>query len=376
VATVRTDNNHPGMSHVGDPQAAEMLVTAARRTNRTFRDLLLTLRKPEADQPVWMSSLMQEWSQQARSEPSWADPSLISEGQGFFQQYDLAICTALFTASLPSAYSGHRGAAVLAHVSQLADPRTVALRVAETGQLLLDMTAPGGLDRDAPGYRRIVQVRMLHAAVRAVLNEPAATGERTVGAVPSVNQEDLRATLATFTIITFRALDRMGFKVSPAEKRAYLRLWSVVAEMLGIDDAATFHEAANEVTDFLEQRLQGSSAEGTFLTAVLLDEMESCMPIGCLRLPRTMIRFLAGDRVADLLGVPRSAWWFPALPLLAALNRRVSGRQRDRKARIRTFPSHVLGRRMIQMWIERQERGEGAAFAVSDMRRQSMECAS
>ena len=79
-----------------------------RRSSRTAADVLRVLRKPAADQPSWLRELLDEWVQQGPDLPSWHDPELIAAGQRFFNNWDLEICTALFTASLPSAYAGRQ----------------------------------------------------------------------------------------------------------------------------------------------------------------------------------------------------------------------------------------------------------------------------
>lgn len=356
----------------GDPAADELLREAVKQSGRTAAEILTGLRKPAADMPSWLDDLLDSWVQQGPSLlPTWSDPELMAAGQRFFDAWDLAICSALFTASLPSAYAGAQGVSVLARVSQLAEQGTVNRRIAETGQMLLDITQPGALERGGAGYRRVVHVRLLHAAVRAVLlgkDAPGGTWPAAEG-IP-VNQQDLLATLTTFTVIVFRALDRMGARVSQAEQKAYLHLWAVVGEMLGIADAKRLlkPQDAQDLTTDLQELLQAPSANGVFLMSVLLDEMEFTMPLGWLRIPRTLVRFLIGDRVANMLAVPDAAWWSPALEITATLNRRVNRYPVIR--RIGVFPARLIGRRMIELWIDEYQRGERGPFSVTAGRRQ------
>lgn len=354
----------------GDPAAEVLIRDALRRSGRTPNQLLAFLRMPISGQPMWLHDLLDEWVRQGPALPSWADTALIEAGQQFFDDWDLAICTALFSASLPSAYAGAQGVRVLAPVSQLARPGTVALRIGETGQMLLDITEPGALERNGAGYRKIIQVRMLHAVVREMLLENGAPGGKwpIVDGVP-VNQEDLLATLTTFTVIVFRALRRMGIEVSPGAQEAYLHLWIVVGDLLGIIDAERLSRLQNaeDLTTDLQELLQGPSADGGFLMSVLLDEMELAMPLGWLHWPRTLVRFLIGDQVADMLDVPPAAWWSPVLSSAAALNRRMNSYTFVRHVNI--FPSHLLGRRLIQHWIDREWR-DGRQFSVSAERLQ------
>ena len=354
----------------GDPAAEEFLREAVKQSGRTAAEILAGLRKPAADMPPWLDDLIKKWIQEGPELPSWIDPELMMVGQRFFDDWDLEICTALFTASLPSAYAGAKGVGVLARVSQLAEQGTVSQRIAETGQMLLDITLPGALERGGVGYRRVAQVRMLHAAVRAVLLGSDAPGGSwpALDGIP-VNQEDLLATLTTFTVIVFRALDRMGFQVSLADQEAYLHLWAVVGDLLGISEAKRLGKPqdAQHLTTDLQESLQAPSADGAFLMSVLLDEMEFAMPLGWLRVPRTFVRFLVGDRVAAMLAVPDAAWWSPALEVAAALTRLVN--RYPPAQRIGAFPARLMGRRIIELWIDEYQRGERRPFPITAERR-------
>jgi ER-bound oxygenase mpaB/B'/Rubber oxygenase, catalytic domain len=310
--------------------------------------------------------LLDEWVQAGPSLPSWANPKLIERGQRFFDDWDLAICTSLFTACLPSAYAGRRGVPVLARVSQLAEPGTVARRIAETGQMLLEITQRGALERGGTGYRRIVSVRVLHEAVREVLlgKDPPGGAWPAANGVP-VNQEDLLATLMTFTVVVFRALDRMGIKVAPADREAYLHLWAVVGDLLGITEAKLIcqPQEADKLTTRFQQSLQGPSKDGAYLMSVLLRELELAMPLGWLRVPRTVVRFLIGDQIANMIEVPDAAWWSPALPAAATLNRWLNRYPQTRH--LSELPSQMVGRRIIQLWIDQNRRGERHPFSIS-----------
>jgi ER-bound oxygenase mpaB/B'/Rubber oxygenase, catalytic domain len=362
-----TDDFLLGLRADGDPGAGEDLHQAVRRSPpRTAEDVLRVLRKPATDQPRWLHELLDEWVQAGPPLPPWAHPELIERGQRFFNDWDLAICTALFTACLPSAYAGRQGVLVLARVSQLAEPGTVARRIAETGQMLLEITKPGALERDGTGYKRIVLVRVLHEAVREVLlgKDPPGGVWPAADGVP-VNQEDLLATLMTFTVIVFRALDRMGIKVAPADREAYLHLWAVVGDLLGITEAKLICQPrdADDLTTLFQQSLQGPSKDGAYLMSVLLRELELAMPLGWLRVPRTVVRFLIGDQIANMIEVPDAAWWSPALPAAATLNRLLNRYPQTRH--ISELPSQMVGRRIIQLWIDQNRRGERHPFLIT-----------
>src|SRR5262249_47238933 len=51
--------------------------------------------------------------------PSWGDPEKIKIGQKFFNEHSMEIAAALFTASLPKAYTAAKGARVLLATAEL-----------------------------------------------------------------------------------------------------------------------------------------------------------------------------------------------------------------------------------------------------------------
>jgi hypothetical protein len=275
-----------------------------------------------------------------------------------FDKWSLDIVTSLFCASLPFAYAASKGVQVLERTSQLAQRGTVARRIAETGQLLIDIAEPGGLAHAERGYRTVRTVRLLHAAIRAkLLSTPSRADESGRWDVDElgvpINQEDLLGTLLSFTTVVFTSLSRLGIELSREQRIAYLQLWGLVGHNLGIDQANVILDPgdADQLTATLATDLHGRSVAGAHLMRILMGEMESSMPWGLRKLPRALVRHLAGNSVADLLEVPRGPWWGPVLPALERSNSVVGSLPGGRS--LLEIPSRLLGRSMIRMWIDR-----------------------
>jgi hypothetical protein len=308
------------------------------------------------------------WILGSQSAPPWVQTALVAEGQELFTEWSLDIVTALFCASLPFAYAAAQGVEVLERTSQLADPRTIARRIAETGQMLLDISEPGALAPGHPGYQTVRTVRLLHAVIRARLTlAPSPTGSgpsratwdsQTLG-VP-INQEDLLGTLLSFTTVVFRAFAHLGIPLDAHAQESYLQLWGAVADLLGVESSESVLRPsdAEALTDIIAATLHRPSAAGCHLMDVLMGEMEISMPWGLRKLPRTLVRHLGGDGLADMLSVEPAAWWGGLLPALARLNR-VAGHVPAGRA-ILQAPSRLLGRSMIRMWIDRSILAEGS----------------
>lgn len=352
-----TDPGH-GPRLLGDPPADDFVANFISQVAETERvtELKATINflRGDADlRPSWISN----WVNAHESPPDWASQDLIARGQQFFKDNSLDITVALFCASLPYSYAVAQGVEVLERTSELARAATITRRIAETGQMLLDVTGVGALDVSGRGYRRVREIRLLHATIRALLLLPPIQSDSvkawsiTDFGCP-INQEDMLGTLLAFTTAVFQSLRRMGVRVPPEHEAAYLHLWSVIGYYLGIEAAGSITgiRKSEELANSLFARLSRSSSAGRHLMCLLMSEMESSMPGGLFRLPRTLVRFLIGERVADLLGVPPAAWWSAALKLAAALDRWIGNLPGG--PALLTLPSRLIGRSVIRMWID------------------------
>ena len=107
--------------------------------------------------------------------PAWMDPELVAAGQERFARWGSHVFTALYAAALPSAYACWRGVQVLGLTARL--ETDAKRRLNETAQFHLDVMDPGGLEFGARGYSDVRHVRLMHAAVRWLIqNDPACGG--------------------------------------------------------------------------------------------------------------------------------------------------------------------------------------------------------
>ncbi len=254
------------------------------------------------------------------------------------------------------------------------DPRR---RIYETAQMLIDAMAPGGLQVGAPGYREARRVRLMHAAVRHLIEhdpavaktcDPSATGPHWCHAwgVP-INQEDLLGTLMTFTVVVFDSLRRLGVPLSDDDAGAYLHAWKVVGHLIGIrEDLLPLDLAdAEEAWAAIRKRQTAHSPEGVEMTAALVGLLQKQMPPGQHHLPPTLIRYLVGDEVADLLSVARPSRIDDAE--LSALRRAtaVMGRDAEHDRVVRRLGER-LGRLMFEAFLVAERGGTRASFALPD----------
>ena len=261
------------------------------------------------DQPVpgELPDEIETWLRDTQALPAIADDERLARAERLFAEHGLQMSFILATASLVWCYAGAKGARVLTYSYRMAqDPYR---RAAETAQFALDVLSPGGLSPAGRGIRAIQKVRLMHAAIRHLIRATGTWPEDLLG-VP-ICQEDLLGTQISFSYSVITGLQQLGAELSRADIDAYLHLWRVVGEMLGIrpDVIPTVAADARRLRDLIERRQFSRSPEGVVLTRALLEMHDRLMPGELFDgLTPALIRMLVGNQIADWMEVPRSRW--------------------------------------------------------------------
>ena len=299
---------------------------------------------------------------QARDDPPpWVRPELVAAGQERFARWGSHVFTALYAAALPSAYACWRGVQVLGLTARL--ETDTKRRLNETAQFHLDVMEPGGLEFGAPGYSDVRHVRLMHAAVRWLIqNDPRAKWDPEWGT--PINQEDLLETLLTFTEIVFEVFDRTGIAYTGDDADAYLHTWSLIGYHLGVDpELLPLTRAQTTVLMPIVRRRQfGPSDAGRELTAALLEQGSRLSPPGLRGLPATTLRYYVGDDTAEYLGVPKADWTRVLFGPLADLSRWVSLDEMHHRL-LRALSSRI-GFGMLSLAVRAERYGGRPAFQV------------
>jgi len=300
---------------VGDEVAdAVVAAFAADHPGVAVRDLVGLMVAEVHRHPAEQHPLVAAYFGDGPELPPWADDERVARGQAFFRAHGPFVGAALFCASLPEAYAAADGVEVLAVTAELvSDPRK---RIAETGRFLVEVMAYEGgdgtdrrlgLGKGGEAYRSIRGVRLMHAAVRALVSDRLGAEWVAAHGMP-VNQQDLVGTMLTFTSVVYRALDHLGIEYSDEDADAHLHTWCVIGWLLGIDERLLpwSRAEADELAALLREKLRRPSPSGSLLAHALLDELEEAMPRGALSVPRTITRHLVGDECADLVARDRA----------------------------------------------------------------------
>ena len=104
---------------------------------------------------------------QVDHEPIWLDRAQLRLACEVSHRVGLAGELVLRNLSLMGGYLAAAAAKPLAFTGEL--DRMANRRLVETGKFWIDVTTPGGLERDRDGFKSAVRVRLMHAQVRAML---------------------------------------------------------------------------------------------------------------------------------------------------------------------------------------------------------------
>ncbi|MFC3997290.1 oxygenase MpaB family protein [Nocardiopsis sediminis] len=323
-----------GGLRTGDPVADAVIAEFAERgatARAALRTGLADGLAAVTDPPPAVAALLAESERSIAG----ADPGLLERGDvpsitvdPFWSRIGFAL------ASLVHTYSAPGIARVLTGTGRLTGG-AAARRLGETGLWRANAVAPGGLLRGAPGYQDSVQVRLLHARVRA----RALEGGWDTGAwgVP-INQVDTARTWLDFTVVPFRALERVGIHLSEEEERDLYRYWHHVAALIGVDPRfyrdVHDHASAAALLELIDATNAAPDDAARSLVGALLEALAGPMEES-LSLPRAtadallaaLTRLMQGEEAADALGIERVDV-APFLPLLAMGNAGVRRWQR------------------------------------------------
>lgn len=230
----------------------------------------------------------------------------IENAKGFFKDKEPSILQLLGLLSLPYCYAAADGAKVLYQTERMY--KDVQKRLEETAVFINAMMQKDALEESGAGKIQAFKVRTMHAAARFYIQKQ--DWEYSLGY--PVNQEDMAGTNLSFSLIVIRGLRKMGFSVSYQEQMDYIKYWSYVGALLGVDPQLLPQNGneAREIDKKISERQFKSSPEGKHLTKSLLDcfySLNDQKIIKNIEIAGYM-RFLLGDEIANIIDLPQTSF--------------------------------------------------------------------
>ena len=352
-------------SSVGDSEADAVIADLfAAGTASSASDVLKQLVANITPPPGALPDSVRLYLLEARPLPSWADADRIRRGQEVFTRHWMQIGLALWCSALAEGYFHWRVAHVL-RLTAVTETNTYR-RMLEVQQLLLDALAPGGLGPGGAGIATALRVRLMHAGVRALILD-AKTHDSSAWnddwGVP-INQEDMAATLMSFSVLMLDALAKLGIRVSSTDEGAYFHAWRVIGYFLGINEEMLPETPSEgrELLQLVRSRHYRPTQAGIVLEKALVETLVTMSPAGMDGLLIQFLRFFIGDHNADLMMVPgRPPWRRRLFRHFIRFHRRVAWLTGDSALLDKSTP---LFRGLLVAMTERERGGERPAFAI------------
>lgn len=357
---------------VGDPDADRVVADLFARGDNVVHAVNMLMRDLVENSDVPARSLPDPARRFFFDEgpPAWADPARIAAGQALFHRYGPLAILLLNTYSLPICYAARKGVQVLARTNRLqSNPRR---RVVETAQLVIDVMAPGGLDPASSagaGLRSAQKVRLMHATIRRLI---AADPTWDPGFGLPINQEDMLGTLMSFSVCTLDGLQRLGVELTGAEVDAYMHTWNVVGALMGVreDLLPASYAEGRTISERIAERHFEACPEGQALTRALLEMLDHMVPGTVFDgVAAEFVRHFVGDRVADLLAVPKDDDGRSRTLGLVRLFGRAGDRAGDRAPAF-AQAAQLLSRGLVQALLLVNRGGERLPFHIPTELRQ------
>jgi hypothetical protein len=303
------------LRYEGDPLADQVIVDLFERGDiQNVNELLKPLTRNDQIPVETFPEVLNHFLEESGKLPDWADYDLMVKGQKVSQRYVAYFAGLWAYASLPSCYAARDGVQVLSMSSYIGN--SPAKRLAETGQMLLDVLVVGGFEPSGHAIRSIQKVRLIHAAVRYLI-ENSDRWDYKHG--KPINQEDMLGTLFSFYLSPLESMEKLGVEFSDEALRAIMHLWAVVGYMSGVREEV-IPDRIDDVIQLgaaIRERHYAPSPEGQDLTQRLIAYIqENNPPYMPKSIVPTMMRYFVGDETADMLAIPRGDWTRAAVPFL------------------------------------------------------------
>ncbi|WPP51151.1 oxygenase MpaB family protein [Catalinimonas niigatensis] len=287
--------------HVADQAVASIFESGQPAL---FRKLINELKTNSYQIPSSLPEEVKLFLNDSRKLPVWADRKMVELGQDFFKKHASSLTLMLGLLSLPYDYAAANGAQVLLLSERM--QYDTGKRLAETGRYVFDVASPGSFSQEGSAIASAQKVRLVHASIRYHIKKMGSWNKQWGQAI---NQEDMAGTNLSMSLMPVRGMRKLGIEVSQKESLAYIHLWNLASYCMGVDERLLpdTSKEAFVLNKMIAERQFRQSEAGVLLTKALLNYIHDNSPARLQWLAPKYMRFLLGDKVSDILDIPKSA---------------------------------------------------------------------
>lgn len=183
---------------------------------------------------------LKEFFERTSAPPPWLDRTAMNAGCAAFQADPDLFILGLLAGGLV------RGFSTLISLSFFTTGRLIdhaVRRLKHNIRQLVEVTFPGGLERQADGWKYTVRIRFVHAQVRRLIRESGEWDESVYG-VP-LSSAHLALASSVFSAMLLDDVARLGARLTPEGRAGYMHIWRYTAVLLGVPDTILFRDEAD-----------------------------------------------------------------------------------------------------------------------------------
>ena len=220
----------------GDPLAdAAMASLAGFKREESSRLINAAM---ENDQEVMRQApdaLREFFSAVSRPPPFALDPEKAAVGARFFHRHSDLFFAAMVMDSLVTGLTEGQSKAFYITERTTGNQR----RLRQNLRHAMEITLPGGMQREGDGWRLTVRIRLIHAQIRRLLNGSDEWDAAVDGTPLHMSHMALGAT--GFSAINLQSLRKLGVRFTEEESAGFMHIWAYVSWLLGIPEALVCH---------------------------------------------------------------------------------------------------------------------------------------
>lgn len=173
--------------------------------------------------------------------PDWLDKEedadeIIRRGQLMFWKYSSTCLMGLLYFSLIGGFAAPKIIKTLDETKYITKSNNTWKRLNETLEMVIDCMETNALNINGAGFKSVLKVRLLHSKVRLMIRKSSHWDQHADNLGIPINQEEMAATLLSFSINILETLRLVGAPVSPADKASYLFIWRYIGYLIGIKE--------------------------------------------------------------------------------------------------------------------------------------------
>ncbi len=174
------------------------------------------------------------------TKPAWFDneecDEIIRRGQLMFWKYSSTCLMGLLYFSLIGGFAAPKIIKTLDETKYITKSNNTWKRLNETLEMVIDCMELNALKVNGMGFRAVLKVRLLHSRVRLMIRKSSNWDPHADNVGIPINQEDMVATLLSFSINILETLCIVGAPVLQEEKASYLFIWRYIGYLIGIKE--------------------------------------------------------------------------------------------------------------------------------------------